>query len=137
MGWAGSVESVFIHGKLEAIASQLPYWCLGSEPFKPQQRRLHRYITRKKMAFFTKAEARSAAKRAMRNRSLDEMIAESMESSKRATRFDIFLSHSINDAELVLGAKVFLEEMGKKFMSTGSMILSSTVVKSPKIPQSG
>ena len=66
------------------------------------------------MAFFTKAEARSAAKRAMKNRSLGEMITESMESSKRATGFDIFLSHSISDAELVLGVKVLLEEMGKK-----------------------
>lgn len=66
------------------------------------------------MAFFTKAEARSAAKRAMKNRSLDETIAESLESSKRATRFDVFLSHSINDAELVLGVKVLLEDMGKK-----------------------
>lgn len=66
------------------------------------------------MAFFTKADARSAAKRAMKSRSLGEMITESMESSKHATRFDIFLSHSINDAELVLGVKVLLEEMGKK-----------------------
>lgn len=66
------------------------------------------------MVFFTEAEARSAAKRAMKNRSLGEMITESMESSKRATRFDIFLSHSISDAELVLGVKVLLEGMGKK-----------------------
>ncbi|MGG7598717.1 toll/interleukin-1 receptor domain-containing protein [Pseudomonas sp. WC1] len=66
------------------------------------------------MAFFTKSEARAAAKRAMRNRSLGEMMSESMESSKRATKFDVFLSHSINDAELVLGVKVLLEEMGKK-----------------------
>ncbi len=50
----------------------------------------------------------------MKSRSLGEMITESMESSKHATRFDIFLSHSINDAELVLGVKVLLEEMGKK-----------------------
>lgn len=66
------------------------------------------------MAFFTKSEARAAARRAMKNRSIGEMITESMESSKRATRFDVFLSHSINDAELVLGVKVLLEEMGKK-----------------------
>ncbi|MCF5167560.1 TIR domain-containing protein [Pseudomonas congelans] len=65
------------------------------------------------MAFFTKSEARAAAKRAMKNRGLGDMITESMESSKRATRFDIFLSHSINDAELVLGTKVLLEDMGK------------------------
>ncbi|MFJ7007931.1 toll/interleukin-1 receptor domain-containing protein [Pseudomonas putida] len=66
------------------------------------------------MTFFTKSEARAAARRVMRNRSLREMMAESIESSKRATRFDVFLSHSINDAELVLGVKVLLEEMGKK-----------------------
>lgn len=65
------------------------------------------------MAFFTKSEARAAARRAMRNRSLGEIMTELRESSKRATRFDVFLSHSINDAELVLGVKVLLEEMGK------------------------
>lgn len=66
------------------------------------------------MAFFTKDEARSAAKRAMKSRSLGEMKSESMESNKRVSRFDVFLSHSISDAELVLGVKVLLEDMGKK-----------------------
>ncbi|MNH75812.1 hypothetical protein D3C76_893680 [compost metagenome] len=66
------------------------------------------------MSFFTKAEARSAAKRAMKSRSLGEMKSESMESNKRASRFDVFLSHSISDAELVLGVKLLLEDMGKK-----------------------
>ncbi|WAH55907.1 toll/interleukin-1 receptor domain-containing protein [Pseudomonas silvicola] len=65
------------------------------------------------MAFFTKAEARSAAKRAMKNRSLVDVISESIKASKLATQFDVFLSHSINDAELVLGVKVLLEDMGK------------------------
>jgi hypothetical protein len=37
------------------------------------------------MAFFTKSEARAAARRAMKNRGLGDMITESMESSKRAT----------------------------------------------------
>ena len=66
------------------------------------------------MAFFTKAEARAAAKRAMKNRSLVDVINESIKASKLATRFDVFLSHSINDAELVLGVKVLLEDMGKR-----------------------
>lgn len=66
------------------------------------------------MAFFTKAEARAAAKRAMKHRSLGEVITESMESSKKVSSFDVFLSHSINDKELVLGVKVLLEDMGKK-----------------------
>ncbi|MEZ2873944.1 TIR domain-containing protein [Pseudomonas lundensis] len=66
------------------------------------------------MAFFTKAEARAAAKRAMKNRSLVDVINESIKASKLATRFDVFLSHSINDAELVLGVKVLLEDMEKR-----------------------
>lgn len=66
------------------------------------------------MAFFTITEARAAAKRAMKNRSLVDVISESIKASKLATRFDVFLSHSINDAELVIGVKVLLEDMGKK-----------------------
>lgn len=66
------------------------------------------------MAFFTIAEAHAAAKRAMKSRSLGEMITESMESSKKVSSFDVFLSHSISDKALVLGVKVLLEDMGKK-----------------------
>ncbi len=66
------------------------------------------------MAFFTKDEARAAAKRAHGHRSIKAVITESMESYKTATTFDIFLSHSIGDKELVLGIKVLLEDMGKQ-----------------------
>lgn len=66
------------------------------------------------MAFFTQSEARAAAKRAQGNRSIKAVINESMESYRAATSFDIFLSHSSSDAELVVGIKVLLEESGKR-----------------------
>lgn len=68
------------------------------------------------MAFFTKLEARSAAARGnnrsgkTHDRILDEAVASVLDSD----RFDIFLSHSITDAELVSGVKTLLEEQGLK-----------------------
>jgi hypothetical protein len=68
------------------------------------------------MAFFTKAEARSAAGRAMQKeplkKSFHKAIYESVASTKDYDRFDVFMSHSLNDAELVIGIKKILEENG-------------------------
>ncbi|WEK29606.1 MAG: toll/interleukin-1 receptor domain-containing protein [Candidatus Pseudomonas phytovorans] len=66
------------------------------------------------MAFFTQADARAAAKRAHGHRSIKAVITESLESYKAATSFDIFLSHSSSDAELIIGIKALLEENGKR-----------------------
>ncbi len=66
------------------------------------------------MAFFTQADARAAAKRAHGHRSIKAVITESLESYKAATSFDIFLSHSSSDAELIIGIKALLEESGKR-----------------------
>lgn len=66
------------------------------------------------MAFFTQADARAAAKRAHGHRSIKAVITESLESYKAATKFDIFLSHSSSDAELIIGIKALLEERGKR-----------------------
>lgn len=66
------------------------------------------------MAFFTKSEARAAAGRVRGFRSNSAVLKESMESYKETERFDIFLSHSSDDSELVLGVKTLLEEEGLK-----------------------
>lgn len=66
------------------------------------------------MAFFTQADARAAAKRAHGHRSIKAVITESLESYKAETKFDIFLSHSSSDAELIIGIKALLEERGKR-----------------------
>ncbi|MFW2457317.1 TIR domain-containing protein [Methyloversatilis discipulorum] len=71
------------------------------------------------MAFFTKSEARAAA---ARNRGLQKsagmpsgrILKESVASATAADSFDVFLSHSIADAEIVLGIKQLLEESGLK-----------------------
>lgn len=65
------------------------------------------------MAFFTKSEARAAARRVTGQRSAHDLLNESLKSYKPNEAFDIFLSHSINDAELVLGIKLLLQQMGK------------------------
>lgn len=58
------------------------------------------------MAFITKDQARAAARR---GEDIFGQVA-GMESFE-GERFDIFLSHSIKDRELVYGVKVLLEEM--------------------------
>lgn len=67
------------------------------------------------MPLVTETQVRSAAGRARAalNESSTVVLKKSMASVSSVSRFDIFLSHSINDAEIVLGAKRLLEESGK------------------------
>lgn len=66
------------------------------------------------MAYFTKNEARAAAqaKKKVLKRAFESYIQESVTASSDLDRFDIFLSHSIHDAELIVGVKELLEGMG-------------------------
>ncbi|SFB35674.1 toll/interleukin-1 receptor domain-containing protein [Pseudomonas sp. NFPP24] len=67
------------------------------------------------MTFLTQAEARKAAQQATRgNRSPREALNEVQKNYKDSDRFDSFLSHSMVDAELVLGIKILLEAEGQK-----------------------
>jgi hypothetical protein len=64
---------------------------------------------------FTKAEARAAAQGGTRKYAAEsaEVVLESVRAKTRDSEtFDIFLSHSIADAELVLGVKQLLEQQG-------------------------
>ncbi|WP_302088088.1 toll-Interleukin receptor [Pseudomonas putida] len=64
------------------------------------------------MAFFTKSEARAAAAGARGYRSADAVLTESMKRHMPYEEFDIFLSHSIGDADLVLGVMLLLQKQG-------------------------
>lgn len=64
---------------------------------------------------FTKAEARAAAERATRQfvaRSAGQILDSVRANTLDSETFDIFLSHAIADAELVLGVKQLLEQQG-------------------------
>jgi hypothetical protein len=71
------------------------------------------------MAYYTKSEARAAA---TRTRNLQKstgmtsgrILGESVLDAAFTDSFDIFLSHSITDAEIVLGIKQLLEDNGLK-----------------------
>ncbi|MFN3558974.1 MAG: toll/interleukin-1 receptor domain-containing protein [Brevundimonas sp.] len=67
------------------------------------------------MAFVTESDVRAAALRARTiNETASVVLRKSANSTTSYSRFDIFLSHSIRDADVVLGAKRLLEETGKR-----------------------
>lgn len=74
------------------------------------------------MPYFTKQEARNAAQTARNARAIrgfgiesyDKVLNESLKAQASIDRFDIFLSHSMQDAEIVLGAMEILKNMGYK-----------------------
>lgn len=69
------------------------------------------------MAYFTKDEARQAA-RSVVNRSFKtsarSILESDTQSASKYESFDIFLSHSSKDAELILGVKALLEQQNLK-----------------------
>ncbi len=68
--------------------------------------------------YFTKSEARIAAggflAKSHVQKASAQVLNESRSSTKESDTFDVFLSHSISDADLVLGIKNLLEERGLK-----------------------
>ncbi len=68
------------------------------------------------MAFFTKSEARAAARSSTTAHVLDSarILNESKNSAKDTDEFDIFLSHSVIDSDLVLGIKNMLVNLGNR-----------------------
>lgn len=71
------------------------------------------------MAYFTKSEARTAAARSRGSQksfgaTSERILKESVTAATAADAFDVFLSHSIADSEIVLGIKQLLEENGLK-----------------------
>lgn len=66
------------------------------------------------MAYFTKNEARDAATGFRGYRTARAILIHSMESYKPREDFDIFLSHSIDDSDLILGVMLLLQKQGLK-----------------------
>ncbi len=68
------------------------------------------------MAYLTITEARLAFRRAQASDPLRKNAAtvlnESVRTARAGTRYDIFLSHSFPDAEVIAGVKALLEEQG-------------------------
>lgn len=68
------------------------------------------------MAYYTKTEARAAAQasasKQVLKKSFNQVLTEAKASAKDTDSFDIFLSHSIRDAELITGVKHLLELQG-------------------------
>jgi hypothetical protein len=64
------------------------------------------------VAFLTEARARSAAPYQVRSLVLDELRKSA--ATSLSTTFDVFLSHSFLDAEVILGVKSLLEAEGLK-----------------------
>ncbi len=64
------------------------------------------------MALFNEADVRAAGRSATSyRRARDILLAESKEYSARKT-YDVFVSHSFSDAELILGVKKLIEGLG-------------------------
>jgi hypothetical protein len=70
------------------------------------------------MAYFTLREAREAFERSQRTRpiwkSASQVLNEAEAKVRDADRFDIFLSHCVADADVIVGVKALLEEQGHK-----------------------
>lgn len=67
------------------------------------------------MAYFTKQEARDYAKSVTASfESYSSKLESIVESQNYQRQFDVFLSHSIRDAELVLGVANILKKMEQK-----------------------
>jgi hypothetical protein len=64
------------------------------------------------MGFYTKTEARAAANRVRGLRTSSQILQQATNSYRSTQVFDIFLSHSVSDYDLVLGVKTLLEEQG-------------------------
>lgn len=68
------------------------------------------------MTYFTETEARNAARQGMIKKAVrkshDKVLEEAAARSSDHDEYDVFLSHSIRDAELVDGIKNILEQQG-------------------------
>lgn len=69
------------------------------------------------MAYLTLQEARAAFLRSQSGKrtrkAATEVLHEAVASVSQTQKFDIFLSHSLHDAEVIAGVKAYLEEQGK------------------------
>lgn len=66
------------------------------------------------MATFTEDRVRNRARRSTTYRTAGAILNEATKDFRDSAVYDVFLSHSVKDAELVLGIKLILEDHGRK-----------------------
>ncbi len=66
------------------------------------------------MALFYEAEVRARAQTAVKafRADAEDLIIESVKAYRPSNTYDVFLSHSVRDAKLILGMKIILEDLG-------------------------
>ncbi|MFZ4214687.1 toll/interleukin-1 receptor domain-containing protein [Pantoea endophytica] len=65
--------------------------------------------------YFTKSIMRQLSSKRVNNyKSSEQVLHDSLRSVSDTEKFDVFLSHSSQDADLILGVKLFLESKGLK-----------------------
>ncbi len=64
------------------------------------------------MTYFTMQDARAFGHSPLGNRSAADILTEQASALRKSAAYDIFLSHSFSDAELILGVKRILEKEG-------------------------
>jgi hypothetical protein len=65
------------------------------------------------LSTFTEAQIRARARQRTTYATASVVLNEAVKSASTTQTFDIFLSHSVRDAEIVLGVKLLLEDLGK------------------------
>ena len=67
------------------------------------------------MALFVESTVRARAQQEVRksvSKTAGQLIIESASTFNRLKKYDVFLSHSVNDSELILGMKGIIEDLG-------------------------
>lgn len=65
------------------------------------------------MATFTEERVLARARRSTGYRSASAILNEAARDFRKSANYDVFLSHSVKDAEMVLGIKLILEDNGR------------------------
>ena len=80
------------------------------------------------MALFIESNVRARARKEVRktlfSKTADQIIVESVKTFNQSKSYDVFLSHSVKDSELILGMKGIIKILDIVFMWTGLMILN-------------
>ena len=90
------------------------------------------------MAFLRMSEARAAAGgRAYNLRAAEQALAEQARAFSPSKRYDVFLSHSYQDADVILGVKAIIESLGLTvyvdWVDDGGLDRSKVTVKTAEI----
>lgn len=90
------------------------------------------------MAFLRMSEARAAAgARAYNLRAAEQALAEQARAFSPSKRYDVFLSHSYQDADVILGVKAIIESLGLTvyvdWVDDGGLDRSKVTVKTAEI----